>query len=133
MPMDRSQYPANWQQLSLSIKEAANWTCQQCSRPCRKPGVDWNSFAHWLEAHHPDWWSNLGEEVLDKETGTWNYKDKPQRFTLTVAHLDQNPDNNETSNLKALCASCHLAHDRPWVRHNRRRKQERAGQMQLTL
>lgn len=30
---------------------------------------------------------------------------------LTVAHLDQDPRNNDLANLLALCQRCHLAHD----------------------
>jgi len=33
---------------------------------------------------------------------------------LTIAHLDQDPANNELSNLQALCQRCHLNHDRPF-------------------
>ncbi|MEN0051219.1 MAG: hypothetical protein AAF806_29410 [Bacteroidota bacterium] len=33
------------------------------------------------------------------------------KVVLTVAHLDQNRDNNNFSNLRALCQRCHLAHD----------------------
>ena len=37
-----------------------------------------------------------------------------RQVILTVAHLDQNPQNNHPSNLKALCQRCHFAHDRPF-------------------
>lgn len=57
----------------------------------------------------------------------------PQRFTLTVAHLDQNPMNDEPANLKALCAPCHLNHDRDYLNHNKLRKRERNGQLTLDL
>lgn len=36
---------------------------------------------------------------------------------LTVAHIDQNPRNNDQENLAALCQRCHLNHDRD--QHNR--------------
>lgn len=31
---------------------------------------------------------------------------------LATAHLDQDPTNNDHSNLRSLCQECHLAHDR---------------------
>lgn len=31
---------------------------------------------------------------------------------LATAHLDHDPTNNKSSNLRALCQECHLAHDR---------------------
>ena len=36
------------------------------------------------------------------------------RIVLSVAHLDQHPENNTFSNLAALCQKCHLAHDEPF-------------------
>src|SRR5437867_3514902 len=42
------------------------------------------------------------------------------RVVLTVAHLDQNPENNIETNLKALCQKCHLNHDRPFNIQKRR-------------
>lgn len=56
---------------------------------------------------------------------------KPRRYTLTVAHLDQIPTNNDPSNLMALCSVCHLQHDRPYQRANRLLYQELVGQLNL--
>jgi 5-methylcytosine-specific restriction endonuclease McrA len=33
------------------------------------------------------------------------------KVVLTIAHLDRNKDNNQFTNLKALCQRCHLMHD----------------------
>lgn len=30
MPMQRDLYPPNWEEIALSAKVAANWTCQRC-------------------------------------------------------------------------------------------------------
>ena len=38
MPMDRSLYPENWDELALAIKTEANWCCTECGRPCRQSG-----------------------------------------------------------------------------------------------
>ena len=40
-------------------------------------------------------------------------------IVLSVAHLDQMPENNCHDNLKALCQKCHINHDRPFSKHNR--------------
>jgi 5-methylcytosine-specific restriction endonuclease McrA len=37
---------------------------------------------------------------------------------LTIAHLDQQPENNDHANLRALCQRCHLRFDADW-RHAR--------------
>ena len=42
-------------------------------------------------------------------------------IVLTIAHLDHAPENNDPSNLKALCQKCHLAYDAE--EHSQTRKQ----------
>lgn len=123
MPYDRTLYPDNWDQLASQVKDAANWTCQECGRPCRKPGVRWGDFAVFLNLKHPQWFI---AEVLDQEP-------KPQRFTLTVSHQDQNPSNNDPANLRALCSVCHLEYDKSATQQFRRRQVnlERQGQIRL--
>jgi len=52
-----------------------------------------------------------------------NYEAHPvtkSKVILTIAHLDHMPENNESSNLKALCQRCHLAYD--MVHHLTNRK-----------
>lgn len=34
-----------------------------------------------------------------------------RKIGLQIAHLDQNPSNNDHSNLKAMCPACHLTFD----------------------
>lgn len=43
------------------------------------------------------------------------------RVVLTVAHMDQDPANNDPANLRALCQRCHLA----WDREDNIRKRKR--------
>jgi hypothetical protein len=43
------------------------------------------------------------------------------KIVLTIAHLDQHPENNAPNNLAALCQRCHLNHDRPFHIVNRKR------------
>ena len=44
------------------------------------------------------------------------------RRTLTVAHLDHNPENCHPANLKAMCAPCHLRYDARHHAETRKRK-----------
>ena len=136
MPVDRSLYPDNWESIAYSIKTAANWTCKKCGKPCRPPGVSLHETEQWLKEHHPQWLVKLYKEVYDQELGILNVP-KPQRFTLTTAHLDHNPANCATENLKALCAPCHLALDRDdWNRTRKAREMKRRefyGQLTLQL
>jgi hypothetical protein len=79
----RPLYPSNWRELANWIKfERAGGHCEWCGRSL---GL----------CHQPDWPAG--------------------RFVTTIlscAHLDQNPANNDPSNLASLCPRCHLRHDR---------------------
>jgi len=131
MPMNRALYPENWEAIALEIKEAANWTCQNCGRPCRRLGVSWDDFADWIFNKSPAWWSELEEEVYDNQTGEWGYVPKVQRFTLAVAHLNHHPEDSRPENLKALCTPCHCRYDLKQMGLKKRLKLERKGQLNL--
>ena len=117
MPMDRSLYPDDWEAISFAVKTEADWTCQLCDRPCRLPGEELTDFMLRV--------NKIASFDLDE------LRNHPQRFCLAVAHLDQNPANNDRSNLKALCTGCHLNHDRPFQKMNGMAKLERRGQLNL--
>lgn len=124
MPMDRSRYPEDWDAIALRVKTAANWSCQQCGKPCLSPDQSTLDFAEKIYA------SSWAEELCGEDKHG-NPVFKLQRFRLTTAHLDQNPANNAADNLRALCAPCHLRHDRQYLQSNRNAKLERQGQMHL--
>jgi hypothetical protein len=129
--MEHDRYPKNWFAISTEVKTAADWHCQYCGKPCRKPGESLEELADRLS---DDWYAKLCGEVWDEETGEHaEVPLYPQRFCLTAAHLDQNPSNNDPANLRALCAPCHLRHDRPHITANAYAKRERQGQIPLPL
>lgn len=130
MPMDRKRYPYHWERFSFGIKALANWQCQHCGRPCKRPDQDWGDFE--IQVADTRWVEDLYIYLSDDEMGEV-LAIKNRRFLLTVAHLDQNPRNNHPSNLKALCSVCHLNHDRPFRKANRKRKLERLGQLALRI
>jgi 5-methylcytosine-specific restriction endonuclease McrA len=119
--MERDRYPSNWDDIALEVKESANWTCSDCGRTCRKPGEALQEFIDRIVGGN---WRDNGEL-------TWEIAEHPQRWTLTVGHLDQNPANNDPSNLKALCSGCHLKFDAPFRHANAHAKRERKGQLTL--
>ena len=107
MPMDRSKYPANWEQISEQIRfERAGGRCEGSPR-------------------YPDCRAIHGQP--HPVTGSI--------VVLTVAHLDHDPTNNDPANLRALCQRCHLTHDaKLHAQHaavTRRQRQIEAGQLTL--
>lgn len=52
MPMRRDAYPADWPQIALAIKEAADWICQDCGMQCRTPGEPFDTHKRTMSVHH---------------------------------------------------------------------------------
>lgn len=131
MPMKTELYVSNWKTIHLIIKYLADWHCEKCDRPCRRPGEEWWEFVEGLYRSQSDWYWETYEESPDG----CGYREYQGRFVLTVAHLDQNPGNNDRENLKALCPTCHNRHDAPHRAKNRSHtlmvKKESAGQLRL--
>jgi hypothetical protein len=119
MPIERDRYRPDWEDFSHSIKCAADWTCQRCGKQCRQKGESIEAFANRRFPPNAETWKEAMQH--------------PQKFCLTVAHLDQNPTNDEPENVLALCTPCHLEHDRPYLSHNAYAKRERFGQLKLKL
>jgi hypothetical protein len=82
-PCQKARYPKDWRAISLSVRERAGWRCEG------SPGF------------YPDCRAAHGEP--HPLTGS--------KVVLTVAHLDHAPENNNPSNLRAMCQRCHLTYD----------------------
>lgn len=87
-PENKLRYPADWKNISLRIRERANWHCE-CLGEC---GIQ-----------HP---SLRCDAIQNGQTAGG------KRVILTVAHLDHTPENCAEDNLKAMCQRCHLRYDR---------------------
>jgi hypothetical protein len=66
MPMDRTLYPDDWDAIAFRIKTAANWTCQQCERPCRQPGETVDELAVRLAELDPNAVTWLADLYVDR-------------------------------------------------------------------
>lgn len=120
MPMNRSLYPKNWDEMARSVKDSSQWRCQECDRPCRMPDESLMNFFPRLLRDKPDN-SRALYKTDDKLSNISEFK--PGRFVLTVAHLNHDPSDNSPGNLRALCSVCHLRHDA--AHHARSRKSNR--------
>ena len=90
MPIDRRLYPDNWDELALAIKDEANWCCENCGRPCRRPGETREAAIFRLTlSEHPA----VTELWEPGDDGAAESVSRLGRFTLTVAHLDHRPGN----------------------------------------
>lgn len=47
-------YPDDWPAISFFIREANNFTCQECGRQCRRPGEFWLGWDYELTVAHWD-------------------------------------------------------------------------------
>ncbi len=86
-PENRSRYPDDWQAISRAIRSRAGGRCE-CKGECGR--------GHDSRCHA------TGGMVLPHGSVV----------VLTVAHLDHTPENNDPTNLRAMCQACHLAYDR---------------------
>jgi 5-methylcytosine-specific restriction endonuclease McrA len=82
-PENLARYPKDWKQISVAVKDAAEWRCEGSPAfpDCR--------------AEHGQPHPVTGSKVV-----------------LTTAHLDHTPENVDRANLKAWCQRCHLVYDK---------------------
>ena len=52
MPMDRTKYPADWDEIARAIKEQAGWKCEQCNLQCRYPDEKFDTHRRTLTVAH---------------------------------------------------------------------------------
>lgn len=143
MPMDRSRYPDDWDDISLRIRERDGWRCTCCGVANGALIVRSSIDAARYVIYEPSvkMWRKpaSGKLYLPTVPGEFDYKRKPVRIVLTVAHLDHDSMNNADENLAALCQLHHLRHDKHQHAtnaqltraRNRRKRQVEAGQMEM--
>jgi hypothetical protein len=103
-PENRDRYPADWAQISLRIKQRADWRCEctgQCGRAHGGLGDGGRCIAHHF-GPIPDRVADWANPHRRRNAG---------RVVLTVAHLDHQPEHCDDENLLAMCQACHLRYD----------------------
>lgn len=99
-PENKALYPKNWKsEIRPAILKRANNCCEFC-------GVKNYSFRY---KHNHDVMLPPNSNVSLKEYS---------KIVLTIAHLDNDPTNNNYDNLRALCQKCHLNYDKELHRIN---------------
>lgn len=89
-PENKQRYPRNWWSIRAAILDRSNGFCE--GSPL-----------------YPDCRAQHG--ARHPITGS--------KVILTVAHMDQTPENCTPENLRALCQRCHLTFDARWRRTQR--------------
>lgn len=117
MPIkDKSKYPRNWNtEIRPAILTRAEHRCEQC----RAKNGAWvcRGQVNGIEVYQYDdgtiYRTDNGEQFGEDYVGeVWAEKDNGLvKIVLTIAHLDHDTENNDYSNLKALCQLHHLRHD----------------------
>lgn len=114
MPVQWDRYPSNWNTIALTVKEAAQWICQDCGMQCRKPDEPFDTHRRTMSVHH------IGATKDDGSPGDMHDK-------MDVRDC----------NLIALCSKCHLLRDLPGHVQNaaktRRARKVAAGQVEMPL
>lgn len=128
MPINYKDYPANWKsEIRPAILERANHKCEFCGVENYK-----YIFRGYLEDDtevYQDPEGNIFDATNStilflfdfEKTITPKGKDRAIKVVLTIAHLDHDIQNNDYSNLKALCQQCHLRYDK----HHHQRKRSK--------
>lgn len=131
MPIDYKRYPTNWLDfIRPTILARDGHRCKHC-------GIDNYALllADWTPA--PAWLVQEVEGVCEgfPKSGHAAIRRSYQvrRVVLTVAHLDQDINNNRLDNLAALCQRCHLNHDRPHNAAKRRYGRQYTGNTQYKI
>lgn len=92
-------------------------------------------------SEYPGNWKEIRKEILARaedecelcgaENGKPHWKTR-SKVVLTIAHLDQDIENNAKYNLRALCQRCHNIIDLPY-RIKRRKEKKRMESGQITM
>ncbi|MDB5595502.1 MAG: hypothetical protein JWM36_2463 [Hyphomicrobiales bacterium] len=111
-------YPLDWPELSRAIRfRRAKGNCEACGRPHGRIVMHLGD-GRWWDAGGHTWRNDCGRSVRPNAIVALEAV-RTTRVILATAHLDHDPANNVSRNLKALCQRCHLNNDRP--EHLRRR------------
>lgn len=96
---NKTNYPVNWNDtIRPAILKRDNYKCVTC-------GVKHRSTGYYLG----ETFNTCSDDFELDFAKRMNYK--VTKIHLQIAHMDQNPSNNDYSNLQAMCPKHHLSYD----------------------
>lgn len=121
-PQHRWLYPIDWHELSRLVRFGrAKGRCETCGRPHGAHVVHLGDGRWWDDQHGV--WRDGRAEVLASLPAPGHEAGaalQVTRVVLATAHLNHDPTDNQPGNLRALCQRCHMLHDQPEHRRQRR-------------
>ena len=126
-PENRHLYPPpkEWKAIRAEVLARAGNKCEFCGAL--------NHARIWRRIDNPSQFQTISQVVLG-ESGLYR---AGVAVVLTMAHLDQNPQNNgavgRRPNLRALCQRCHNVLDAPFRAENAWRTRHRGAKGQTEL
>ena len=136
MPIDYKKYHKDWKTvIRPAILNRANNCCEQCKAPNYSlifrgiyKGIDiyQDASANIFNATSGEYIKS--DYYADITPSTGNENQQAIKVVLTISHTDHDVNNNDYSNLKALCQRCHLRHD---VEHHKRSRKNKLGMKEL--
>jgi len=123
MPCDYRKYPSNWKtEIRPAIMERAKNCCEFCKVPNYKLIIrgNWNNTECYQDDDGTIYDANTSEVIGSDYVGEVHPTNKLIKVVLTIAHLDHDVNNNDYSNLKALCQRCHNRYDVGFRKENRK-------------
>lgn len=111
MPIQYKNYSSLWNyKIRLDILKRANNRCEVCGVRNYATGY-----------RHKDG-TFIVSEGIQQDIDYLLDDNKIIKIILTIAHLDHNVNNNDYSNLKAMCQRCHLRYDAEHHKETKRTK-----------
>ena len=113
MPIRREYrwfYPIDWPQLSAAIRFGrAKGRCEHCRRPHGRLVFHLGN-GRWWDDEAATWRNGRGRalSLLTQPPASGDEMILTTKVVLATAHLDHNPSNDKTRNLKAYCQRCHM-------------------------
>ena len=144
MPINYKDYPDNWKtEIRPAILERSKHCCEFCNVPnysvgtrnkernfvpikgniyldMAGEGLSYPSLQPLTYSQAKDWADGLNDDSYVRE--------KHIVIVLTIAHLDHDTQNNDYSNLRALCQRCHNKYD---VGHRKENRKKNRGILNL--
>lgn len=105
MPIDYKKYAKNWKtEIRPAVLKRANSCCELC---------DIENYAIGIRQFD----GTFSEMPKDTDVDLQKFHAEAMGFkiikiVLTIAHLDHDINNNDMSNLMAMCQKCHLGYDK---------------------